>query len=229
MNVNKPETDAASSSTAKKESIVTFYPAEEERFNILSHGFGFVLSIIGTYFLALKAQQYEIKLHAFSFLIYGFSMIILYAASTLYHSAKQPRRRKLLNIVDHAAIYILIAGSYTPFTVITLEGSTGQLLFRTIWACALVGVVLKLFFTGRYDRLSTIMYVIMGWLAIFAIKPLMENLDPMGLLLVGLGGVSYTIGAVFYSLKSMRYSHPIFHVFVLGGSLCHYLAIYFYV
>lgn len=213
----------------EKKSIVHFYPADEERFNIISHGLGFVLSIIGTYFLILKAQHYDNQLHYYSFIIYGFSLIILYAASTLYHSAKEPNRRRLLNIVDHAAIFFLIAGSYTPFTTITLEGSSGDWLFGAIWGLAIAGVILKLFFTGKFDRLSTLMYVLISWIAIFAIKPLMENLHPTGLSLVALGGVLYTVGAVFYSYKTLKFNHGIFHVFVLGGSFCHFLAIYYYV
>lgn len=229
MSATNPNTKTDPTSSTKNDSTVHFYPEKEEKFNILSHGLGFLLSIVGTYFLIQKAQLYENKLHSLSFIIYGFSLIILYGASTLYHSAQKPDRRRFFNIVDHAAIYILIAGSYTPFTTITLEGSTGRILFGTIWGCALVGIVAKLFFTGKYDRLSTIMYVLMGWIAIFAIKPLIDNLHPTGLIYVGMGGALYTIGAVFYSLKSLSYGHAIFHIFVLGGSLCHYLAIYLYV
>jgi len=229
MNPGNQNAGLDQSTSTNNESAIHFYPVEEERLNIISHGLGFVLSILGTYFLILKAQHYEQILHSLSFIIYGFSLMILYAASTLYHSAKKSNRRRLLNIVDHSAIYILIAGSYTPFTAITLEGSIGEILFGIIWGLALTGVILKLFFTGKYDRLSTVMYVLMGWLAIFAIKPLIEHLHPTGLGFLGMGGVLYTIGAIFYSLKTIRFNHFIFHLFVLGGSLCHYLAIYLYV
>lgn len=205
------------------------YPPAEEKINILTHGFGCLLSIIGTYFLLKKGFQFEDGIHTLSFGIYGFSLIILYAASTLFHSAKKPYYRNRLNIFDHAAIYVLIAGSYTPFTLITLEGDTGMMLFSTVWGFALVGVILKLFFTGKFDKVSTAMYVLMGWLILFAINPLMENLSREGLIWLFAGGISYTIGAVFYSFDRLKFNHAIFHFFVLGGSFCHFVSIYYYV
>lgn len=205
------------------------YPPAEEKINILTHGFGCLLSIVATYFLLVKGFRFKDGIHTLSFGIYGFSLIILYAASTLFHSAKKPYYRNRLNIFDHAAIYILIAGSYTPFTLITLEGETGMMLFSTVWAFALVGVILKLFFTGRFDKISTAMYVLMGWLILFAINPLMENLSKEGLIWLFAGGISYTVGAIFYSFERLHFNHAIFHFFVLGGSFCHFVSIYYYV
>ena len=164
-----------------------------------------------------------------SFIIYGLSLLILYSASTFYHAAKNPKARRRLNIFDHAAIYILIAGTYTPFTIITLEGSTGWIIFGLTWIFALIGVVLKLFFTGRFDKLSTIMYVLMGWQVVFAINPLLENLATEGLQLLFAGGIFYTIGAILYSIKKIPYNHVIFHVFVLLGSVSHFLSVCYYV
>lgn len=205
------------------------YPPTEERFNIWSHGFGCLLSIVGTVLLLVKASQFENSLFLISFGVFGFSLILVYAASTLFHGTEDQALRNRLNIFDHAAIFILIAGTYTPFTLITLEGQTGWLLFGTVWTIAAVGVILKLFYTGKYDRLSTMMYIVMGWLIIFATNPLMENLSDEGLFWLLSGGISYTIGALFYSWNSLNFNHAIFHVFVLLGSFCHFISIYQYV
>ncbi len=208
----------------------TIYAPEEERFNIISHVVGFVLAIIGTVLLLIKTSTSQNTLLTTSALVYGISMIILYAASSLYHSAKKPKLRHRFNILDHAAIYVLIAGTYTPFTLVTLNGKTGWILFCTVWAFALVGIVLKLFFTGRFDRLSTLMYIFMGWMVVFAIRPLIANLATEGLIWMFAGGLAYTIGAVLYGMpQRVEYNHAIFHVFVLIGSFCHYMAVYFWV
>lgn len=206
-----------------------FYPPLEEKINIFSHGFGFALSILGLILLILRANELgEIK-HLISFSVFGASMVVLYAASTLYHSAKSHVLRYRLNILDHAAIYVLIAGTYTPFAMVTLEGTIGWIIFGVIWAMALGGVILKLFYTGRYQTLSTIMYVVMGWVVVFAIKPLLENLPNTGLLWLLSGGISYTLGAVIFSLNKIKFNHAIFHLFVLFGSFSHFIAIYYYV
>ncbi len=206
-----------------------FYPPLEEKINIFSHGFGFALSIIGLILLVLRANELgEIK-HLISFSVFGASLVMLYAASTLYHSAKSHVLRYRLNIVDHAAIYVLIAGTYTPFAMVTLEGTIGWIIFGVIWAMALCGVILKLFYTGRYQILSTIMYVVMGWIVVFAIKPLLENLSDTGFLWLLSGGISYTLGAVIFSLHKIKFNHAIFHMFVLFGSFSHFIAIYYYV
>lgn len=137
--------------------------------------------------------------------------------------------RYRLNILDHASIYVLIAGSYTPFALVTLEGWVGWTIFGVVWGCALTGIILKLFYIGKYQTLSTIMYVVMGWIIVFAIKPLYDNLSSEGLWWLIGGGLSYTIGAVLFSLDKVKFNHAIFHIFVLFGTFCHYLSIYFYV
>ena len=205
------------------------YPSTEEKLNVLTHGLGLILSFIGLYLLLIKAGDMTKTTHKISLVIYGLSLIILYAASTFYHASKEPEKRRKLNIFDHASIYILIAGSYTPFALITLEGKTGWWLLGIIWSIALAGVVLKLFYTGKFEKLSTIVYVIMGWIAVFAMKPLIENLDREGLYWLIAGGLFYTIGAIFYSSSKLKYNHAIFHVFVLLGSLSQFIAIYKYV
>ena len=202
------------------------YSEKEERLNILSHGVGLVLSCLAFPFLIFKAIQYQGFWSSISLLIYGVSLIVLYAASTFYHAAKDPKRRRKLNILDHAAIYVLIAGTYTPFTLIILEGSLGWSVFGFTWMFALLGIILKLFYTGRFDKLSTLMYVLMGWQIIFVLDPLIEKFPFQGVQLLFLGGVFYTVGALLYSLKRIKYNHAIFHVFVLLGSWCHFLSVY---
>jgi hemolysin III len=209
-------------------SATPFSPAEE-RFNIISHGLGFLLSVIGSVLLLLKAIEQGQLVYILSAAAFGLTLCLLYAASTSYHSAERPKLRARLRIFDHAAIYLLIAGTYTPFTLITLEGTVGWVMFSTVWTIALAGVVLKLFFTGKYDLLSTIMYVAMGWLVIFAIRSLIANLPLGGLVWLLVGGAAYTIGAIFYSVKKIPFQHGIWHVFVLIGSICHFVAVYGYI
>lgn len=206
----------------------TYHP-REEKLNIISHAFGLVLSVLALVFLILKAFEKGNSSLIASFIIFGVSMVLLYAASTFYHSATNSRLRNRLNILDHASIYVLIAGTYTPFALVTLSGFTGTLIMIVVWAMAITGVILKLFFTGRYQLLSTIMYVVMGWVIIFAIKPLVNNLSIEGLWWLFSGGISYTLGAALFMIDRIPYNHAIFHLFVLGGTFCHFMAIYFHV
>jgi hemolysin III len=205
-----------------------YYPPEEERLNILTHAIGFGLSILALVLLILKARRLGEPEHLLSFSIFGASMVLVYASSTFYHSAKKSRLRIRLNILDHAAIYILIAGTYTPFALVALEGTTGITFLWIVWGLALVGVILKLFYAGRYQLLSTIMYVAMGWLMIFAINPLIKNLTSEGLWWLFGGGISYTIGAILFMQNRLPYNHAIFHIFVLLGTFAHFISIYFY-
>ena len=201
------------------------YSEKEERLNIITHAFGLLLSVIGLPFLILKSLNFNGFWKPTSLIIYGLSLIVLYAASTFYHAAKNPRLRRKLNIFDHAAIYVLIAGTYTPFTILVLEGSLGWIIFGLTWTFALTGIILKLFYTGRFDKLSTALYLLMGWQIMFVINPLMERFSTEGLQLLFAGGVFYTIGAVLYSMKKLPYNHAIFHVFVLLGSVCHFFSV----
>ncbi|WP_430928647.1 PAQR family membrane homeostasis protein TrhA [Polaribacter marinivivus] len=209
-----------------KENLNHLYPKKEETLNILSHGLGFLLSIVALPFLILKSLNFIGFWKPLSFIIYGLSMIILYAASTFYHAAKKPKKRRRLNIFDHAAIYVLIAGSYSPFCLVALDSSLGWYMFVFVWLFALAGVILKLFYTGKFDKLSTALYLLMGWQVVFFIKPLMASLTSEGLQFLFAGGIFYSVGAILYSIKKLPYNHAIFHVFVLLGSLSHFLAIY---
>ena len=209
-----------------KENLNHLYPKKEETLNILSHGLGFLLSIVALPFLILKSFNFIGFWKPLSFIIYGLSMIILYAASTFYHAAKNPKKRRRLNIFDHAAIYVLIAGSYSPFCLVALDSSLGWYMFVFVWLFALAGVILKLFYTGKFDKLSTALYLLMGWQVVFFIKPLMASLTSEGLQFLFAGGIFYSVGAILYSIKKLPYNHAIFHIFVLLGSLSHFLAIY---
>lgn len=213
----------------KKEIVPKYYSPAEENTNIISHAAGFVLSILATVLLVVHAAKFGTAKHIVSFAVFGVSLMVLYAASTLYHSAKKPERRNRLKIFDHAAIYVLIAGTYTPFTLVTLAGTTGWVIFGIAWGAALVGVVLKLFFTGRFSIASTVMYVLMGWVVVFAIKPLVNTLPAEGLFWLFAGGVAYTVGAILYSIKKVPFNHAVFHILVLAGSFCHFISIFYYV
>ena len=206
-----------------------YYPPLEEKINVTTHAFGLLLSIVALVFLLIRASVYGNTRSMVSFAVFGLSLVFLYAVSTLYHSAKKPESRSRLRIYDHASIYVLIAGTYTPFTLITLNGTTGWVIFGISWGLAISGIILKLFFTGKYHLLSTLMYIFMGWVIVFAINPLIENLSLPGLLWLLAGGVAYTVGAVLYSVRKIKFNHAIFHIFVLIGSFSHFMSVYFHV
>jgi len=212
-----------------KKTNIQFYSPTEEKLNIWSHAFGIFLSIIALVLLIIKAVQQDNIWMMISFPIFGVSLILLYLASTLYHASKEPQKRFKLKVFDHAAIYVLIAGSYTPFTLVSLNGETGWLIFSMVWVMAFTGIILKLFFTGKFKIVSTAMYVLMGWLIIFYFQDLTASLHEKGVFYLILGGVLYTIGAILYSIKKIKFNHAIFHFFVLAGSFCHFLSIYLYV
>ena len=205
------------------------YSETEEKVNIITHASGLFLSVVALVLLVMRALRYGDTLHVITFTVFGLSMILLYTSSTLYHSAKDITTRGKLQVFDHASIYVLIAGTYTPFTLIVLPGNLGWIMFGIIWTLALGGVIIKLFFTGRFDLLLTIMYVALGWIVVIALKPLIANLAIEGVILLFAGGIAYTLGAVIYGIKKIPGNHAIFHFFVLIGTLCHFLSIYFYV
>ncbi len=205
------------------------YSELEEQWNIWTHAIGMILSCFALGFLLYRSIAYGNTNHILSFTVFGISLITLYAASTFYHKATDPKKRKQLRIFDHAAIFLLIAGSYTPFTMNVIGEETGWIFSVVVWSIALVGIVLKIFFTGKYDVLSTIMYVGMGWIAVFAAGQLFENLSSAGLTWLLAGGGAYTVGAILYSIKKIKFNHAIFHIFVLMGSFCHFMSVYFHV
>ncbi len=200
----------------------------EERLNAWSHGIGALLGIAGLVLLVVFTQN-TIDWSLFSVIIYGISIIVLFAASTVYHAVKGDRRKHFFRIVDHISIYFLIAGTYTPVLLITLPDSLGWLLFWTVWGIAAFGVILKLFFTGRFEVFSTLLYLVMGWLIVFDFSTLADRMDTNGLLLLFAGGLFYTVGIVFYAIHKIPYNHVIWHLFVLGGAICHFFMIFGYV
>ncbi len=201
----------------------------EELVNALTHGAGALLSAVGLIVLVVFAWQKGTTLHIVSCGIYGVTLVLLYTASTLYHSARSPRLKRIFRVIDRSCIYLLIAGSYTPFTLVTLQGSWGWSLFGMIWVLAAAGVVFQILFIQRFKILTTVAYLLMGWLAVFAIKPLFDSLPAGGFAWLLAGGLVYSAGALFYLWKRLPYNHAIWHLFVLGGSTCHYLAILLYV
>ena len=205
------------------------YPKKEERLNIVTHAIGLLMSVSALTLLVVFATMKGTVWHIVSFAIYGGSLVILYFASTVFHLSENQKLRNHLNIFDHAAIFLLIAGTYTPFALVTLRGPWGWTILGVVWGLAIAGIILKLFFTGRYNLLSTIIYIVMGWLIIIAIKPLVAALPFEGLMWLLAGGLSYTVGAVFFLLNKMPYNHAIFHVFVVAGSACHFVAVFWYV
>lgn len=197
--------------------------------NGITHGIGAGMSIVGLVVLVVSAAREATAWHIVSFAIYGASMVILYLASTLYHSLPHPRAKRVFRILDHSAIYLAIAGTYTPFTLVNMRGPWGWTLFGIVWGLALCGVVFKAFFVGRYDFISTIVYILMGWLVVIAWSPAREAISSAGLMWLLLGGISYTAGTIFYAWGRLPFNHAIWHLFVLGGSVCHYLAVLFHV
>ncbi|MBL4729150.1 MAG: hemolysin III family protein [Gammaproteobacteria bacterium] len=205
------------------------YSAVEEAINVSSHALGCVLSIAALGALLLQSMAGGDILKIVSVTIFGCSLVITYATSAIYHSCRSPLRRSRMRIMDHASIYLLIAGTYTPFALIVLQGSIGWAIFGISWSMAIVGITLKVFYTGRYRLLSTLMYLFMGWLIVFAIVPLIEKLPVMGMRWLVAGGLAYTFGAILYAIRKIPFNHAIFHVFTLVGSICHFVAVYRYV
>lgn len=201
----------------------------EEIANAATHGVGLIASIVGLPFLVLAAMHSGERAAVIGSSVFGATLVALYAASTFYHAVPHPELKRKLRVVDHAAIYLLIAGTYTPFTLGVLRGAWGWTLFGIVWTLAALGVTFKVIFGGgKFARLSTAVYIAMGWVVVIAIKPLVQSLDHAGLTLLVAGGLLYTGGVVFYVDKRRRWTHPVWHLFVLGGSVCHYFAVLWY-
>ena len=195
----------------------------------MSHGIGVALSIGGLAVLVAFAALRGDAWHVASVAVFGTTLVLLYTASTLYHSIPLLKAKRVLRILDHAAIYLLIAGTYTPFTLVTLKGPWGWSLFAVVWGSAIAGILFKTFAIGRARILSVLLYVVMGWCVVVAIRPLLAALAPGGVTLLFAGGLAYTLGLAFYGWKSLRYHHFLWHLFVLLGSVLHYFAVLLYV
>ena len=201
---------------------------KEELLNAWSHGLGAVLGVVGLILLIINVDTNK-PWYLFSVIVYGFSIIILFTASSAYHAITNYDLKQKFRIVDHISIYLLIAGTYTPVLLIALPNSLGWPLFYAVWGIAFFGVILKLFFTGRFEIFSTLLYLVMGWLIVFDFTTLSELVDPNGILWLFSGGLFYTVGIVFYAIHKIPYNHVIWHFFVLGGAICHFMMMYFHV
>ena len=197
----------------------------EELVNSITHGVGLVLSIAGFVVLLTLAVMHGSALRIVSCAIYGSTLICVYAASTLYHGIAAPRCKRALKIFDHCAIYLLIAGTYTPFLLVNLGGGWGWSLLGVIWGLAMAGILLKFWFVDHFKIFSTVVYLAMGWLAIIAVKPLLQHVSAPGIAWLVAGGLMYTIGVAFFAAPRLRYGHAIWHVFVMAGIICHYIAV----
>jgi len=201
----------------------------EERLNAVTHGIGTLLALAGLIILLMASLLHGDIWRLISSSIYGASLVLLYLASTLYHSFSNEKLKYIFKIFDHSAIYLLIAGTYTPFTLVLFRGTLGWTVFGVVWGLALIGVVFKLFFVNRFKLLSTICYIVMGWLMLLLINPLVAALPTIGLCWLIGGGVLYTVGALFYLYRRIPYNHAIWHLFVLAGSAAHFITVYYYI
>jgi hemolysin III len=201
----------------------------EEFANSVTHGVGLGLSVAGLVVLVILAAVRGTAWHVVSCAVYGTTLVILYAASTLYHAIQSPRAKRVLRIIDHGAIYLLIAGTYTPFTLVNLRGGLGWTLFGVVWGLAVVGILFKVFHVDRFPIASTLVYLSMGWLVVVAWKPVVTLIPVGGIALIAAGGMAYTVGVIFYAAKHIPYNHAIWHLFVLAGSIFHYVAVLLYV
>ena len=202
----------------------------EEKLNSISHGTAALVSIIGFIILLQFCKKSNTEYLLFSIIIYGISLIILYTSSTIYHSVKNQKLKHIFRIIDHCSIFLLIAGTYSPVLLIVIGGETGWYMFSIQWTIALIGVIFKVFYTGKYELISVCLYILMGWMIIFKLNELIISIPESGFLLLLSGGIIYTIGIIFYVIDTkIRYSHFIWHLFVIAGSLTHYLMILKYI
>ncbi len=200
----------------------------EEKLNAISHAIGAVFGIAAL-ILLITYDSNKTDWSLFSVIVYGVSIIILFTASTLYHAVKGEKRKHYFRVVDHISIYFLIAGTYTPVCLIALEQTLGWTLFYSVWGIAAFGVILKLFFTGKFELFSTLLYLVMGWLIVFDFSNLSDAITDYGVLFLFAGGLAYTVGIVFYAIQKIPYNHVIWHLFVLAGAIFHFFMIYLYV
>jgi len=204
------------------------YTLGEEIANSITHGVGALLSLIGTAILLYRAARDGTTLHVVSFAVYGSCLFLLHLSSTLYHALRPPRAKRVFRVFDHCSIYLLIAGTYTPFLLLSLWGRWGLTLLVAIWTLAIAGIVFKSLFIGRLQRASVLLYVLMGWMIVVAAREAWARVPHAAIGFVAAGGLLYTLGVAFYAWKSLPYNHAVWHLFVLGGSVCHYAAILLY-
>ena len=205
------------------------YTVGEEIAHVITHGLGLALSLGGLVVLVVTASLRGNSWHVAGCAVFGTTLVLLYAASTLYHGIPDPRAKRVLRQLDRSAVYLLIAGTYTPFTLVNLRGSWGWTLLALVWGLAVLGITLQLATPGRAHRASVPLYLTMGWLVVIAVEPLVRSVHSGGLVLLVLGGLTYTLGVVFYAWRRLPYHHAVWHVFVLAGSICHFSCVLGYV
>ncbi|MEC1521204.1 hemolysin III family protein [Neobacillus niacini] len=205
------------------------FSRKEEVANSITHGIGAILSIAALVILIVFSSLYGTVWHIVSFTVYGASMFILYMSSTLVHSFPEGKAKDIFEIFDHSSIYFFIAGTYTPFLLVVIRGPLGWSLFGVVWGLAIAGTIFKCFFTKKYLFTSTILYVVMGWMMVFAWNPLAAKLPAEGMTYLIIGGLLYTFGAIFYVWRGFRYHHAIWHLFVIAGTVLHFFCVLFYV
>lgn len=224
-----PDSPLATAQLAIQRGRAKLYSWGEELSHALTHGLGVVLAIIGLVVLVMRSLAHGDGWHLASSIIFGGALVLLYTASTLYHSIPHPRARPVLHALDHTMIYVLIAGTYTPFTLVTLRETVGWWMFGLVWGMAFFGTIFKIFYTGRFEKLSLAIYLAMGWCIVIAVDPLLQAMPLRGVLLLLFGGLAYTSGVIFYVWERLPYHHMIWHLFVIAGSVLHYLAVLLYV
>jgi hemolysin III len=202
----------------------------EEWFNTISHGIAALASTVGFVLLVMLGNSSELRFTLFSAIVFGVSLVLLYTFSTIYHGARNEKTKKVFQILDHCGIYLLIAGTYTPVLLVSIGGTTGWVIFGVQWTIAFIGLVIKIFYTGKFDLISTLMYAVMGWMIVIRWQDLVDAIPSVALTLLLAGGISYTVGIVFYLIDTrIKFSHFIWHLFVMAGSLFHYIMIVKYV
>jgi hemolysin III len=213
----------------REQAITAGYSVKEEIAHSVTHGIGVLMSVVALATLLMYSSRYGDAWHIVSSGIYGLTLIALYTSSTLYHSVTVPDLKRVLQRLDHAAIFLLIAGTYTPFTLVNLRGGWGWTLFGMVWSIAIAGMIMELIVKKRYKRISLGLYLGLGWLVMIAIEPMIANVAPGGLILLLVGGLFYSLGVIFYVWKTLVYHHAIWHAFVLAGSASHFFAVFLYV
>ena len=216
-------------STTTKSLLNNSYSPAEEIANSVTHGLGALLSVAALTLLVTFAAYQADVWRVVSFSIYGSTMILLFLASTLYHSLQHPKTKNVFKILDHCSIYLLIAGTYTPFLLVSMRGTTGWVLFAVIWTLAIMGIIIKVLLGSKYKKLSVSTYILMGWLVLVASRELTDSISVRGIYWLLAGGLLYTFGTLFYLWKRLPFNHAIWHLFVLGGCACHFFAVLFHV
>ncbi len=204
-----------------------FYTFAEELANSITHGIGVGLAVIGLVTLLILGILYSDWRQVLGFVVYGISLILLYLASTLYHGVQHPRAKQFLRLCDHTVIYVFIAGTYTPFLLAGMQGQAVWTMLAVVWLMAGAGILWKIFFLGRFEVLATLMYLLMGWMGVLAFRQFLMNVPPQAVTLLIAGGIVYTVGVIFYAWQRLPFNHAIWHLFVLGGSICHFAAVIF--